>query len=103
MTWPDGGPNMILDDGGDATMLVHKGREYELAGAVPDPSTGESEEFQVFLTLLQASVAADAHKWTTIADGIKGAKFVVMDNCGHWPQFEDADTFNRIQMDFLAS
>jgi adenosylhomocysteinase len=72
MTWPDGGPNMILDDGGDATMLVHKGREYELAGAVPDPSTGESEEFQVFLALLQASVAADAHKWTTIADGIKG-------------------------------
>ncbi|MCX6412201.1 MAG: adenosylhomocysteinase, partial [Actinobacteria bacterium] len=59
MTWPDGGPNMILDDGGDATMLVHKGREYELAVAVPDPSTGESEEFQVFLTLLQASVAAD--------------------------------------------
>ncbi len=38
-----------------------------------------------------------------LADGIKGAKFVVMDNCGHWPQFEDADTFNRIQMDFLAS
>ena len=72
ITWPDGGPNMILDDGGDATMLVHKGREYELAGAVPDPSTGESEEFQVFLTLLQASVAADNSKWTTIAAGIKG-------------------------------
>ena len=53
LLWPEGkGPNMLLDDGGDATMLVHKGREYELAGAVPDPSTGESEEFQVFLTLL---------------------------------------------------
>ena len=46
LTWPDGeGPNMILDDGGDATMLVHKGTEYEKAGAVPDPAQAESEEF----------------------------------------------------------
>ncbi len=52
----DGGPNMILDDGGDATMLVHKGREYELAGAVPDPSTAESEEFKIFLELLTRSL-----------------------------------------------
>ncbi len=72
MTWPDGGPNMILDDGGDATMLVHKGREYELAGAVPDPAAAESEEFQVFLGLLQESLAKDPQKWTTIAAGIKG-------------------------------
>ncbi len=72
MTWPDGGPNMILDDGGDATMLVHKGREFELAGAVPDPAGAESEEFEVFLTLLQASVAASPNKWTTIAAEIKG-------------------------------
>src|SRR5215831_2533521 len=58
LTWPDGdGPNMILDDGGDATMLVHKGTEFEAAGAVPDPAGAESEEFQVFLTLLQKSVA----------------------------------------------
>ena len=50
LTWPDGeGPNMILDDGGDATMLVHKGAEYEKAGAVPDPAQAESEEFTVFL------------------------------------------------------
>ena len=49
LLWPDGsGPNMILDDGGDATMLVHKGTEFEKAGAVPDPATGESEEFRVF-------------------------------------------------------
>ena len=53
LTWPEAGPNMILDDGGDATMLVHKGREFELAGAVPNPADAESEEFQVFLTLLQ--------------------------------------------------
>ncbi|MFP5407003.1 MAG: adenosylhomocysteinase, partial [Gammaproteobacteria bacterium] len=52
--WADGEPsNLILDDGGDATMLVHKGTEYEKAGAVPDPAGAESEEFRVFLTLLQ--------------------------------------------------
>jgi len=73
LTWPDGeGPNMILDDGGDATMLVQKGTEYERAGAVPDPATAESEEFTVFLTLLQKSVAADPQKWTKIGQGIKG-------------------------------
>ncbi len=72
LVWPDGGPNLILDDGGDATMLVHKGREYELAGAAPDPSTGESEEFVHFLTLLNASLEEDAQRWTTIADGIIG-------------------------------
>ena len=48
--WPDGGgPNMILDDGGDATLLVHKGTEYERAGAVPDPASADSEEFRVIL------------------------------------------------------
>ena len=69
---PTGGPNMILDDGGDATMLVHKGREFEAAGQVPDPSTGESEEFQVFLQLLTDSLAEDPQRWTQIADGIQG-------------------------------
>jgi adenosylhomocysteinase len=73
LTWPDGdGPNMILDDGGDATMLVQKGSEYEKAGAVPDPSTAESEEFHVFLELLQKSVAAEPQKWTRIGQGVKG-------------------------------
>ena len=72
LTWPDGGPNMLLDDGGDATMLVHRGLEYERAGAVPDPASAESEEFVVFLTLLQASIAEDAGKWTRIAADIKG-------------------------------
>jgi adenosylhomocysteinase len=71
--WPDGGgPNMILDDGGDVTMLVHKGAEYEAAGAVPDPATAESEEFTVFLTLLQRSLAEDPQRWTKIAGEIKG-------------------------------
>jgi adenosylhomocysteinase len=71
--WPDGGgPNMILDDGGDATMLVHKGTEYEKAGAVPNPAEAESEEFTVFLTLLQRSLEEDPQRWTTIGQGIKG-------------------------------
>jgi adenosylhomocysteinase len=70
--WPAEGPNMILDDGGDATMLIHKGREFELAGAVPDPSTGESEEFQIFLTLLTKSVAAHPNRYTELSDGIMG-------------------------------
>ena len=72
INWPDGGPNMILDDGGDATMLVHKGREYEAAGAVPNPADAESEEFQVFLGLLQRSLTEDAERYTKIAAGIKG-------------------------------
>ena len=72
VNWPDGGPNMILDDGGDATMLVHKGREFEAAGAVPNPADAESEEFQVFLGLLQRSLTEDAERYTKIAAGIKG-------------------------------
>jgi adenosylhomocysteinase len=72
LTWPDGGPNMILDDGGDATMLVHKGAEFERAGAVPDPAGAESEEFRIFLSLLQRSLAEDGQKWTRIGEGIQG-------------------------------
>ncbi|WP_017585142.1 adenosylhomocysteinase [Nocardiopsis ganjiahuensis] len=73
LTWPGAdGPNMILDDGGDATMLVHKGAQFEKAGVVPDPSTADSEEFEVVLKLLQASLEKDATKWTGIAKGIKG-------------------------------
>ncbi len=69
---PTGGPNMILDDGGDSTMLVHKGLEFEAAGAVPDPSTGGSEEFEIFLQLLTESLQEDPNRWTQIANGIKG-------------------------------
>src|SRR3954462_14839377 len=72
LTWPDGAPNMILDDGGDATMLVHNGTEYEKAGAVPDPSTAEAEEFQVVLGLLQRTLAEDPQKWTRIGESVKG-------------------------------
>jgi adenosylhomocysteinase len=72
LTWPEGGPNMILDDGGDATLLVHKGAEFERAGAVPDPDSAESEEFRVVLSLLQRTLAEDSRKWTSIGEGVKG-------------------------------
>ncbi|MSO96153.1 MAG: adenosylhomocysteinase [Thermoleophilia bacterium] len=75
LTWADsetGGPNMLLDDGGDATMLVHKGREFELAGAVPDPASADSDEFRIVLELLQDSLVADPERWTRIASAIKG-------------------------------
>jgi len=72
LTWPEGGPNMLLDDGGDATLLVHKGVEFERAGAVPDPASADSEEFRIVLALLERSLADDPAKWTRIAEGIKG-------------------------------
>jgi adenosylhomocysteinase len=73
LVWPVGnGPNMILDDGGDATLLVHKGTEYEGAGAVPDPAGADSEEFRVILTTLQRSLNEDGQRWTKIGQGIKG-------------------------------
>ena len=73
LLWPgEAGPNMILDDGGDATMLVHKGAEYEAAGFVPDPAGADSEEFGVVLSLLQKSLTEDPKRWTTIGDGILG-------------------------------
>ena len=73
LTWPDGkGPNMILDDGGDATMLVHKGTEYEAAGKVPDAKPNANEEWKVFLNLCKKSLAANPKKWTNIGKGIKG-------------------------------
>jgi adenosylhomocysteinase len=73
LNWPDGnGPNMILDDGGDATLLVHKGAEFETAGAVPATAETDSEEYAVILDVLRRSLAADPKRWTTIAAGIKG-------------------------------
>ena len=73
LDWPGhDGPNMILDDGGDATLLIHKGVEFEKAGAVPDPASAESEEFQVVLGLLQRNLAEDPQKWTRMAADIQG-------------------------------
>jgi adenosylhomocysteinase len=73
--WSDegfAGPNMILDDGGDATMLVHKGREFELAGAVPADAAGDSTEWTVILNVLRRSLESSSDRWTTIAAGLMG-------------------------------
>ena len=73
LTWPDGeGPNMILDDGGDATMLVHKGAEYEAAKKVPEAAADAYEEWKVFLNLVRESLKGSKDKWTKIAAGIRG-------------------------------
>jgi adenosylhomocysteinase len=73
LTWPDGaGPNMILDDGGDATLMVHKGVTFEKAGVVPSADDNDSDEWKVFLDVLRASLAATPGKWTAIGEGIRG-------------------------------
>jgi adenosylhomocysteinase len=73
LMWPDGaGPNMILDDGGDATLLVHKGTEFEAAGVVPSTDPTDSEEYAVILEVLRRSLTEDPQRWTRIGQGIKG-------------------------------
>ena len=73
MTWPDGNlPNMILDDGGDATLLIHKGVEFEQAGAVPDPTSASNPELALILGLLQRTLKTEPQKWTQMAASIKG-------------------------------
>ena len=77
LTWPadeDGrtGPTTILDDGGDATMLVHLGVEFEKAGMVPDPAAADSEEMGVVLSLLQRSLEVDPTRFQRLAEGVIG-------------------------------
>ncbi|MFE8031729.1 adenosylhomocysteinase [Thiohalocapsa marina] len=73
LNWPDGqGPNMILDDGGDATLLVHKGVEYEKAGAVPQATADDNEEWTAILGVLNRTFDRDNHHWHRTAEGIKG-------------------------------
>ncbi len=74
LEWPDGsGPTLIVDDGGDATLVVHKGAEFEKAGSVPafDPH-GHPEEWGVILELIKSSIAKDKGRWTRIASSIRG-------------------------------
>ncbi len=66
------GPNLILDDGGDATLLVHRGVEFEKAGAVPEAGEGDSEEYRVVLETLRVSLARDPQRFTRIAEGLIG-------------------------------
>ncbi|TCP50801.1 adenosylhomocysteinase [Tamaricihabitans halophyticus] len=73
LTWQSApGPNMILDDGGDATLLVHKGVEFEKAGVVPNAEDDDPDEYKVILATLKASLAADNTKWTKAAEEIRG-------------------------------
>ena len=73
MLWPDGkGPNMILDDGGDATLLVHKGREWEQQGAVPSAQPEDPEEWKVILETVRQDLAEHPTRWTDVAAGLRG-------------------------------
>ena len=73
LLWPDGdGPNMLLDDGGDATLLVHKGVEFEKAGSVPEATSTDSPEQRVVLAALTRSLSEDPGRWTAVAEQIKG-------------------------------
>jgi adenosylhomocysteinase len=92
LLWPDGeGPNMILDDGGDATLLVHKGVEFEKAGAVPDPQTADSEEFRIVLETLQHGLSEDPLAETgdllfpaiNVNDSVTKSKFDNLYGCRH--------------------
>ncbi|MDJ0356153.1 adenosylhomocysteinase [Paenarthrobacter sp. PH39-S1] len=69
---PELGPNMILDDGGDATMLLHKGVEFEAVGAVPAGTDADPEEYRIFLDVLRETLSQNGQKWTRVAAGIKG-------------------------------
>jgi adenosylhomocysteinase len=73
LSWPDGsGPDSIVDDGGDATLLVHMGVEFEAAGVVPQPDADDSHEYSVILDVLRRSVAEQPGKYTRMAQGIIG-------------------------------
>ncbi len=73
LTWPDGGmPNMILDDGGDATLLLHKGVEFEKAGAVPEAKAGDNEEWVAILAVLRRTLESKPGFWQKMANSVKG-------------------------------
>jgi len=73
LSWPGGdGPDLIVDDGGDATLLVHKGAEYEQAGGVPSPAPDDAEEWVIILDRLRNSLADHPGKWTRAAGNIRG-------------------------------
>ncbi|HHJ34407.1 MAG TPA: adenosylhomocysteinase [Gammaproteobacteria bacterium] len=73
LLWPDGKlPNMILDDGGDATLLVHKGVEFEKTGAIPATKDDDNEEYKAILDVLRRTIKPDTNTWQDIATSVKG-------------------------------
>ena len=73
LNWPDGeGPNLLLDDGGDATLMVHLGAQFEEAGAVPESAHGDSDDRKALLATLRVSLDQDPGRWTRTAGGIRG-------------------------------
>jgi len=93
LTWPGGkGPTTIVDDGGDATLVVQKGHEYETAGTVPDPATADSEEFGVVLQLLGEVLAQSPHHWRTRAKEIRGVSEETTTGVNRLYQMEKAGT-----------
>jgi adenosylhomocysteinase len=69
---PSGGPDLLVDDGGDATLLIHKGAEYEAAGAVPSADEDDPEEWKVILSLLSRTIGEDPKLWSRVAEGVSG-------------------------------
>src|SRR4051794_491968 len=93
LTWPDGaGPDSIVDDGGDATMLIHMGTEYETAGVVPQPDENDSEEYRVILELLRRSVAEQPGKYTRMGANIIGVTEETTTGVHRLYEFERAGT-----------
>jgi adenosylhomocysteinase len=93
LTWPDGsGPDSIVDDGGDATLLIHMGTEYEAAGVVPQPDENDSDEYRVILDLLRRSVAEQPGKYTRIGAGIIGVTEETTTGVHRLYEFERAGT-----------
>jgi adenosylhomocysteinase len=93
LTWPDGsGPDSIVDDGGDATLLIHMGTEYEAAGVVPQPDENDSEEYRVILELLRRSVAEHPGKYTRMGAGIIGVTEETTTGVHRLYEFERAGT-----------
>ncbi len=71
--WPDGsGPDLIVDDGGDATLAIHKGREFERAGKVPEATPSDSEEWCAILDLMRRVQKQDPELWTKVARAMRG-------------------------------
>ncbi len=94
LTWPDGsGPELIVDDGGDATLVIHKGFEFEEAGAVPDFDPGsDSEEWGVILDLLRSDLGRDPQRWHTIAAALRGVSEETTTGVNRLRQMEKAGT-----------